>query len=100
MTALALFCPRRFPSHPLTAQYAVRVLKEYPPETLLFYIPQLVQAIRHDTVKNLDAKLDLFFILKNLKYSSRPSNSFLKALNQALWVENFSNSVVTQMVPL
>ena len=50
VTALAFFCPRRYPPHPLTAQYAVRVLKEYPPDTLLFYIPQLVQAIRHDTM--------------------------------------------------
>ena len=41
--ALSLFCPRIYPSHPLTAQYAVRVLKSYEPDAVLFYIQQLVQ---------------------------------------------------------
>ena len=44
--ALSLLCPRTLPSHPLTAQYAVRVLSSYPAEAVLFYIPQLVQATR------------------------------------------------------
>ncbi|KAG7162490.1 Phosphatidylinositol 4-kinase alpha-like [Homarus americanus] len=39
-----------FSPHPLTAQYAVRVLTSYPPDTLLFYIPQLTQALRYDTM--------------------------------------------------
>ncbi|KAA0200909.1 hypothetical protein HAZT_HAZT003179 [Hyalella azteca] len=47
--ALAFFS-RQFPPHPITAQYAVRVLSGYPPDTVLFYIPQLVQALRYDTV--------------------------------------------------
>ncbi|CAH1104235.1 unnamed protein product [Psylliodes chrysocephalus] len=45
--ALAYFS-RQFPSHPISAQYAVRVLSSYPADTVLFYIPQLVQALRHD----------------------------------------------------
>ncbi|XP_042233496.1 phosphatidylinositol 4-kinase alpha-like isoform X1 [Homarus americanus] len=47
--ALAYFS-RQFSPHPLTAQYAVRVLTSYPPDTLLFYIPQLTQALRYDTM--------------------------------------------------
>lgn len=39
-----------YPQHPLTHQYAVRVLDTYTPETLLFYVPQLVQGTRYDKV--------------------------------------------------
>ncbi|XP_047123411.1 phosphatidylinositol 4-kinase alpha isoform X2 [Hydra vulgaris] len=42
------FFSQQFPPHPFTAQYAVRVLQSYSTETMLFYIPQLVQALRYD----------------------------------------------------
>ncbi|KAJ1361925.1 hypothetical protein KIN20_021310 [Parelaphostrongylus tenuis] len=48
--ALSLLTPRQYPLHPVTVQYAVRVLRSYPADTLLMYIPQLVQAVRHDTM--------------------------------------------------
>lgn len=41
---------RQYPTHPLSAQYAVKTLSSYPAEAVLPYIPQLVQALRHDTV--------------------------------------------------
>lgn len=44
------FFSRQFPPHPITAQYAVRVLSSFSPDVILFYIPQLVQAIRYDTM--------------------------------------------------
>lgn len=48
--ALSLLGARQYPAHPITVQYAVRVLRSYPADVLLLYIPQLVQALRHDTV--------------------------------------------------
>lgn len=47
--ALAYFS-RQFPHHPISAQYAVQVLDSYPADAVLFYIPQLVQAVRHDAM--------------------------------------------------
>ncbi|CAB3403701.1 unnamed protein product [Caenorhabditis bovis] len=48
--ALSLLTPRQYPQHPITVQYAVRVLRSYPADALLMYIPQIVQTIRHDTM--------------------------------------------------
>ena len=48
LRALSLFCKRTLPIHPITAQYATRVLNSYPAKAVLFYIPQLVQAVRYD----------------------------------------------------
>ncbi|KAL3320212.1 hypothetical protein Ciccas_001098 [Cichlidogyrus casuarinus] len=47
LVALSFFS-RVYPQHPLTHQYAIRVLESYPPDTLLFYTPQMVQALRYD----------------------------------------------------
>ncbi|CAI2348814.1 unnamed protein product [Caenorhabditis sp. 36 PRJEB53466] len=50
VTALSLLTPRQNPAHPITMQYAVRVLRSYPADALLMYIPQIVQAVRFDTM--------------------------------------------------
>eukprot|EP01116_Phalansterium_solitarium_P022214 TRINITY_DN7253_c0_g1_i2.p1 TRINITY_DN7253_c0_g1~~TRINITY_DN7253_c0_g1_i2.p1 ORF type:complete len:2046 (+),score=784.72 TRINITY_DN7253_c0_g1_i2:171-6308(+) len=42
------FFQKMYNSHPLVTQYAVRVLRSFPPETIIYYIPQLVQALRYD----------------------------------------------------
>eukprot|EP00094_Tigriopus_californicus_P003842 TCALIF_03698-PA protein Name:"Similar to PI4KA Phosphatidylinositol 4-kinase alpha (Homo sapiens)" AED:0.07 eAED:0.07 QI:1/0.8/0.75/0.93/0.86/0.93/16/174/2161 len=71
--ALSLLCPRTLPTHPLTAQYAVRVLHSYPAEAVLFYIPQLVQATRYD---------DLGFVKEFIKKISKESNL---VAHQLIW---------------
>ncbi|KAF9417408.1 hypothetical protein HW555_005505 [Spodoptera exigua] len=47
--ALSYFS-RQYPPHPLSAQAAVSTLTSYPSSAVLLYIPQLVQALRHDTM--------------------------------------------------
>jgi phosphatidylinositol 4-kinase A len=39
---------KEYKSHPYITQYAIRVLRTFPPETLIFYLPQLVQTLRYD----------------------------------------------------
>ncbi|CAO2398546.1 PhosphoInositide Four Kinase (PI-4 Kinase) [Caenorhabditis elegans] len=48
--ALSLLTPRIYPMHPISMQYAVRVLRSYSADELLLYIPQIVQAVRYDTM--------------------------------------------------
>ncbi|CAD5222232.1 unnamed protein product [Bursaphelenchus xylophilus] len=48
--AISLLCPKIYPPHPSTAQYAVNVLRACPPDLLLLYIPQIVQCMRWDSM--------------------------------------------------
>lgn len=59
--ALSLLCPKLYPPHPATAQYAVNVLRACPPDLLLLYIPQIVQCVRWDSVSP-NYKLKLSFL--------------------------------------
>nr|CAH8853050.1 unnamed protein product [Trichobilharzia regenti] len=56
VVALSFFS-RMYPQHPLTHQYAVRVLADYPPDTMLFYVPQFVQGIRYDKLGYLSESI-------------------------------------------
>ncbi|KAI8097412.1 uncharacterized protein BX664DRAFT_326316 [Halteromyces radiatus] len=47
ITAANYFLPA-FNNHPLILQYAMRSLEYYPVDTVFFYIPQIVQALRYD----------------------------------------------------
>ena len=73
LRAISLFCKRTLPIHPLTAQYATRVLNSYQPKAVLFYIPQLVQAIRYD---------DLGYVQEFIRKISERSNL---VAHQLLW---------------
>jgi phosphatidylinositol 4-kinase A len=66
VAALAFFS-RQYPPHPITAQYAVKVLSSYPPDAVLFYIPQLVQAVRHDTVRTKIAIISMCRLIRARK---------------------------------
>ncbi|KAI6177654.1 1-phosphatidylinositol 4-kinase [Aphelenchoides bicaudatus] len=50
IVALSLLCPGLYSPTPATAQYAVDVLRSYPPDVLILYIQQLVQCVRWDNM--------------------------------------------------
>jgi phosphatidylinositol 4-kinase len=47
ITASNYFMPA-YGNHPLILQYAMRSLEYYPVDTVFFYVPQIVQALRYD----------------------------------------------------
>lgn len=47
ITAANYFMPE-YSNHPLILQYAMRSLEYYPVDTVFFYVPQIVQALRYD----------------------------------------------------
>ncbi|KAG1141414.1 hypothetical protein G6F38_008437 [Rhizopus arrhizus] len=47
ITAASYFMPS-FRNHPFLLQYAMRTLEYFPVDTVFFYVPQIVQALRHD----------------------------------------------------
>ncbi|KAI9022175.1 hypothetical protein CLU79DRAFT_815895 [Phycomyces nitens] len=49
ITATSYFLPA-YLSNPLLLQYAMRSLEYYPVDTVFFYIPQIVQALRYDVL--------------------------------------------------
>lgn len=49
VTAVTYFQPR-FKNHPLLLQYAMRVLEQHPVELTFFFVPQVVQALRSDSL--------------------------------------------------
>lgn len=70
--ALSYFS-RQFPPHPISAQYAVNILSSYESDAVLFYIPQLVQALRHDTMG---------YVTEFIKYISKKSQI---VAHQLIW---------------
>ncbi|KAG7197176.1 hypothetical protein KM043_007256 [Ampulex compressa] len=79
--ALAYFS-RQFPHHPISAQYAVQVLDSYPADAVLFYIPQLVQAVRHDTMGYI-----IEFIKKIAKRSQVVAHQLIWNMHTNLYID-------------
>lgn len=49
MTAISFYEPR-YKNDPIILQYAHRVLAQHPVDLTFFFVPQVVQALRHDNL--------------------------------------------------
>ncbi|KAG0006350.1 phosphatidylinositol-4- kinase [Modicella reniformis] len=72
ITAITYFQPA-FHNNPMVLQYAVRSLEHSPVEVVFFYVPQIVQALRHD---------DLGYVEKYILRAARVSQLFA---HQIIW---------------
>ncbi|KAF9550420.1 phosphatidylinositol-4- kinase [Mortierella hygrophila] len=72
ITAISYFQPA-FHSNPMVLQYAMRSLEHSPVEVVFFYVPQIVQALRHD---------DLGYVEKYIMRAARVSQLFA---HQIIW---------------
>ena len=43
------FFAAAYKAHPIVTRYAIRVLRAHPPDVIIFFVPQLVQALRYET---------------------------------------------------
>ncbi|KAI8359377.1 hypothetical protein B0O80DRAFT_382166 [Mortierella sp. GBAus27b] len=72
ITAISYFQPA-YQNDPMILQYAMRSLEHSPTEVVFFYIPQVVQALRHD---------DLGYVEKYIMRAARVSQLFA---HQIIW---------------
>ncbi|KAF9168827.1 phosphatidylinositol-4- kinase [Mortierella sp. AD011] len=72
ITAISYFQPA-FHNNPMVLQYAMRSLENSPVEVVFFYVPQIVQALRHD---------DLGYVEKYIMRAARVSQLFA---HQIIW---------------
>lgn len=79
--SLALkFLNKPFNSNILVTQYAIRALRRFDPETVVFYLPQLVQNLRHDGQSRLLKK----FMLDTVKKSNMFAHQLIWTLRTEL----------------
>ncbi|KAI9262886.1 hypothetical protein EDC94DRAFT_88967 [Helicostylum pulchrum] len=72
ITAASYFLPA-YGNHPLILQYAMRSLEYHPIDTVFFYVPQIVQALRYD---------DLGYVEKYILEAGQTSQLFA---HQIIW---------------
>lgn len=63
ITAVTYFQPA-YKNHPCTIQYAVRALESHSVDVTFFYVPQIVQALRHDALGYVE-----LYIIDTAKFS-------------------------------
>jgi hypothetical protein len=88
--AIALFHPR-YGSHPCILQYALRSLFASPVETVFFFVPQIVQALRHDP---------LGYVQQYILRAAKTSSVFAHQIIWNMKANMYRDEVSSKLLPL
>jgi phosphatidylinositol 4-kinase len=72
------FLTPAYKGHPRVMAYVLRVLESYPPERVTFFMPQLVQTLRHDDGVRYLLKLKLMVYSRSSQYVFPPTVCHIK----------------------
>ena len=85
-----------YKGHPRVMAYVLRVLETYPPETVTFFMPQLVQSLRYDEQVRILSVICMFLSSMMIREISVYIFFFIIAYRRLLWTHSLGRNINTR----